>query len=368
VIFKVLIVLILGFTHIGCANISSSKSRAPSSMSFNDTCHSLMLSFMNRRTPVVDVLDELLSLKNINETLFENMKLDILNDLKEGKNNNIFITPLEKIAYMEAYVEFHSKYPLTISMADIHKKLTSKNRKKLAKLLNGADFDQKWTKRKYRKFIFKYYALTRDAKERPRLFTNFSEEVQRFILRRAEQQILMDHFVKRGPIVSKIRARIKLSISLVFNIMMLRKVGAFYSFYELKLFSPSDEIIDKIYKNGLLSVKEELISQYKLRSGIEVTYNELRPYMIAAGITGVAASNYQAYSDDPEYFKKMKTEYKEMIVKGVGKVFFLLEDDVRSELIKYMEEKYLKELEVKDASVPIDPVDVEFLRDTLLKE
>jgi len=324
-----------------------------------------MINFTRSKRPFVDIMDELSNLERIDEEYFEGLKIDFLKELKNGKRQELFITPLEKIAYMEAYIEHYSKYPLSISMFDIHKNLTSKDRIKLTKLLSKIDFNHTWTKREYRKFIFKYYAITRGAEDRPWVFSNFSEEVKKFIFKRIEQQVLMDHFVQRGPVVSKIKARIKMTISFIFNVSMLSKVGAFYSFYEIKLFSPSDEIIDKIYKHGFLNVKDEIISQYKIRAGIEVTYNEIRPYMVLAGMSGVAASNYFEYEQDHDYFKKMKDEYKELISSGIGKVYYLLGKDERIKLSNHMEEEYNKSLKKDDSKM--NHTDKQFLRDTLLK-
>jgi hypothetical protein len=258
---------------------------------------------------------------SIDEVLFNQLKLEFKSELDRGHFSHVLITPIEKVAYMEAYVEFQTSYPVSTSMIETHRNLSKKYRKKLSKLLMEVDFEQKWTKRKYRKFIFKYYSILRRSDAGEIKMKNFSESIQKFILKRAEQQVLMDGFVKRGKVASRIKARIKMMISLALNITMFRKVGAFYSFYELKLFTPSDQIIDRIYKDGLYSVKDDLIKQYKVRAGIEVIYNDIRPFMVVTGMSVVATTNYISYQETGEIPLDMREDFRKYY-KEVKKVLF----------------------------------------------
>jgi hypothetical protein len=272
-------------------------------------------------------------MSEIDETLFNQLKIDMTNNLSKGVDGIILITPIEKVAFMEAYIEYHSKYPISTSMIEVHRKLSSRNKKKLAKLLVKTDFDKEWTKRRYRKFVFKYYSIIRNADTPNLKIDNFSESVQKFIIRRAEQQILMDGFVKRGKIASRIIARIKMLISFSLNVMMFKEVGAFYSFYEIKLFTPSDDIVDKIYKHGLYHVKDDLVKQYRRRAGIEVVYNQIRPYMVLIGVSLVATSNYVIYSETGDLPIDKRDEIKDFY------------ESVKSKLYKGMKPSDVKTIE-----------------------
>ena len=276
----------------------------------NNSCSNAIKSFFSFRFHD-EVLKDLGNLEKIDELTFNKLKLEIMNSLSNSEKHYFPVTQIEKVAYMEAYIEFYSKYPVTSSMVDIHRNLSSKYRRKLSNLLTETDFEKKWTKRGYRKFIFKYYSILRHSSTPKLTMDNFSENVQIFILKRVEQQILMDGFVKRGRVASRIKARVKMMLSFSLNVLMFKEVGAFYSFYDIKLFTPHDELIDKIYKNGLLSVKDEILSQYKLRANIEVTYNQVRPYLILTGISAVATSNYITYEETGDIPLDKRDEIKE---------------------------------------------------------
>lgn len=309
---KIIVTIISVFILFSsCSRFSSHsiQKRSLASIRINNSCSDAIKSIMIKKSHD-EIFNELTEMDSIDEVLFNQLKLEFQKEFDKGVMNHALISPIEKVAYMEAYVEFQTKYPVSTSMIETHKNLSKRYRKKLSKLLLEVNFDQNWNKRKYRKFIFKYYSILRRSDAGDFKLNHFSESIQKFILKRAEQQVLMDGFVKRGAVASRIKARVKMMISLALNVTMFRKVGAFYSFYELKLFTPSDAIIDKIYKNGLYSVKDELIKQYQLRAGIEVVYNELRPYMVVTGMSVVATTNYIAYQETGEIPFDTREDFK----------------------------------------------------------
>ena len=294
-----------------CSRLTSHsiQERSVASVKTNHSCNDSIKSFFVTKSHD-KIMDELENMNSIDEVVFNQLKLDFRRQFDKGVLDHTLTFPIEKVAYMEAYIEFQTKYPVSTSMIETHKALSKRYRRKLSKLLQEVDFDQKWNKRNYRKFIFQYYSILRRSDAGDFKMKHFSESIQKFILKRTEQQVLMDGFVKRGAVASRIKARVKMMISLALNITMFRKVGAFYSFYELKLFTPSDKIVDRIYKEGLFSVQDDLIKQYRVRAGIEVIYNDIRLYMVVTGMSVVATTNYIAYQETGEIPLDIRKDFR----------------------------------------------------------
>ncbi|PIK15184.1 hypothetical protein [Halobacteriovorax sp. JY17] len=283
--------------------------------------------------------DDLHQLVNLDEDLFEVFKAQRLDDLVNERVRSEYKSPLDKIAHLEAIVEFKMKYPSLSGFQDNHRKLTEKMLKKLTKALDGVDFNSDWTLSKYRRFIFKYYSIMNTHREVPLNFDSFKVATRDFIIKRTEQQILMNHVAPNISVVSKWKNRTKLILSLLSNITMIHNVGTFYTFYELRMFTPSDELIEKIYQQGILPNLDELMAKYRLLGGAELTYNELRPYLVVTGLATTAIAIINAYQNGEHIIENTAKEYQDVVYRIIGMFSSSMSEAQKSSLVHKFEKE-----------------------------
>ncbi|WP_417334758.1 hypothetical protein [Halobacteriovorax marinus] len=313
--------------------------RSPSSLSETSSCLSTIKKFFTTDEPLYVEAKDLNQLENIDEELFERLKLKRLEDLKEGRVRESYDGALDKIAHLEAIVEHRMKYPIHSGFQENYRKLSEKKIKRLTKVLEGVDLNSDWTYSKYRKFIFKYYSIMNTEKGVALNYDAFSVATKDFIIKRTEQQILMNHIAPHISVVSRLKNRTKLILSLLSNITMLHNVGTFYTFYELRIFTPSDEIIEKIYKEGLLPNIDELMQAYKTRSAVELTYNQMRPYLVVTGLATTAIAIGNAYQNGERIVENTIDQYEKLIESIIEKFTDILTPEQRKKLLASLEKE-----------------------------
>lgn len=332
---RTFILILLSLSLSSCSILNS---RGISSISEVQSCSSSIQSLIKSNAEVSLQKSDLDQLKNIDEVLFEKYKLERIEDLRNGWLRE-YRNPLDKIAHLEAIIEYRMKFPVQSGMISQNKRLSDKKIIKLSKILEDVDFNEDWTYKKYRKFIFKYYSIMNSQKETSLNIDSFKEATLDFIIKRTEQQILMNHIAPNISVVSKLRNRTKLFLSIFSNIMMIHNVGTFYTFYELRLFTPNDLFIEKIYKNGLLDNMEELKENYRLRATVEYSYNKMRPYLILTGIATTAMAIANAYSNGEDLIEESFENYSNLISDIMKKFSSLLSDTQRALFIQKLEQE-----------------------------
>ena len=85
------------------------NSRGLSSISVNLSCSAHMKNLIKGVREEYLTSDDLHQLKNLDEDLFETFKAQRLDDLINGRVRSEYKSPLDKIAHLEAIVEFKMK-------------------------------------------------------------------------------------------------------------------------------------------------------------------------------------------------------------------------------------------------------------------
>ena len=274
-----------------------------------------MKNFIKGQREVYLKSDDLHQLTHLDEGLFEQFKTERLDDLLNERVVVGYRSPLDKIAHLEAILEFKMKYPILAGFQDNHRNLSIKMLTKLTKVLDGVDFNSDWTLRRYRNFIFKYYSIMNTKSDNTLSLDTFKVATRDFIIKRTEQQILMNHVAPNASVVSKLKNRTKLILSVLSNITMIHNIGTFYTFYELRMFTPSDEIIEKIYQNGILPNLEELLTKYRVHGGAELSYNKLRPYLVVTGLVTTVLAINNAYQNGEYIIEDTIDKYEKLTFK-----------------------------------------------------